>query len=63
MLIPGIQLADSKSKQAFNTEGITTAFKGPDSVPRNVLDTYEFVCMNGTAESVILPLAVTAKSA
>ncbi len=63
VLIPGIQLADSKSKQAFNTEGITTAFKGPDSVPRNVLDTYEFVCMNGTAESVILPLAVTAKSA
>lgn len=63
VLLPGIELADAKSKQTFSTDGITTVFKGPDSIPRTVFETYEFVHMTGTAESVIIPQAVVAKSA
>lgn len=63
VLIPNIELADAKSKQAFSTDGVTTVFKGPDSFPRTVLETYEFVHMAGTAESVLIPQTAAAKSA
>ena len=63
VLIPGIELADAKSKQTFSTDGVTTVFKGPDSIPRSPAQTYEFLHMNGVAESVILPQSATAKSA
>lgn len=63
VLIPGIELADAKSKQAFSTDGVTTVFKGPDSIPRSPAQTYEFVAMTGTAESVIIPQTASAKSA
>lgn len=63
VLIPDIELADAKSKQAFSTDGITTVFKGPDSIPRSPVQTYEFVHMTGTAEWVPLPETAAAKSA
>jgi hypothetical protein len=63
VLIPAIELADAKSKQAFSTDGVTTVFKGPDSIPRSPAESYEFIHMTGTAESVIIPQTATAKSA
>jgi hypothetical protein len=61
VLLPLIELADATKTQAFNTDGIITHFKGPDSFPSTgVRETYEFFPMTGTAKSVrfILPLGV-----
>lgn len=63
VLLPGIELADTKSKQTFSTDGITTVFKGPDSIPRSPAESYEFIHMTGTAELVPLRLAAEGKSA
>lgn len=63
VLLPDIELADTKSKQAFTTDGVTTVFKGPDSIPRSPAETYEFVHMTGTAELVLLKQSAEAKSA
>lgn len=62
VLLPFIELSDNSKTQVFETDGIITHFKGPDSFPRTgVAQTYEFICMQGTARHVALvlrPLAV-----
>ncbi|HLJ89644.1 MAG TPA: hypothetical protein VKZ53_22735 [Candidatus Angelobacter sp.] len=63
VLLPNIQLANASSHQAFTTDGIRTAFKGPNSIPHTVSETYEFIHMTGTAESVAVPQGAAAKSA
>jgi hypothetical protein len=50
VLIPYIELADATKTQQFSTDGIITAFKGPDSFPlTGVRETYDFIPMTGTA--------------
>ena len=50
VLIPFIELADIGKSQAFTTDGIITAFKGPDSFPlTGVRESYDFIPMKGTA--------------
>jgi hypothetical protein len=50
VLIPFIELADAAKSQAFTTDGIITAFKGPDSFPlTGVRESYDFIPMKGTA--------------
>lgn len=61
VLLPFIELADASKTQAFSTDGVITAFKGPDSFPlTGVRETYNFIPMTGTAKSVktIFPLKV-----
>jgi hypothetical protein len=61
VLLPFIELADATKTQAFSTDGVITAFKGPDSFPlTGVRETYNFIPMTGTARSVktIFPLKV-----
>jgi hypothetical protein len=50
VLIPYIELADATKTQQFSTDGIVTAFKGPDSFPlTGVRESYHFIPMTGTA--------------
>lgn len=64
VLLPFIDLADNSKTQQFDTDGIITSFKGPDSFPRTgVSQTYDFICMEGTARHVVFafrPLAAKA---
>lgn len=64
VLLPNIELADNTKTQKFDTDGILTHFKGPDSFPRTgVAQTYEFICMEGTARHLLFvfqPLAAKA---
>jgi hypothetical protein len=63
VLLPDITLADAKNKVTFHTDGIVTKFKGPDSAGRGVIESYEFIPMTGTAESVVRPLTATSAKA
>jgi hypothetical protein len=64
MLLPAIELADATKSQTFDTDGIITHFKGPDSFPlTGVRQTYEFIPMTGTAKHVLFvfhPIAAKA---
>jgi hypothetical protein len=65
VLLPVMELADATKTQAFNTDGIVTHFKGPDSFPATgVRETYDFIPMTGTARSLkfIVPLAAVPKA-
>jgi hypothetical protein len=63
VLLPFIELADASKTQAFNTDGVITDFKGPDSFPATgVRETYDFIPMTGTAKSVKFILPITAVS-
>jgi hypothetical protein len=54
MLLPYIDLTDVSATQSFDTDGIITSFKGPDSFPRTgVGQTYDFIAMKGTARHVL----------
>lgn len=59
VLLPVIELADTTKTQTFETDGIATHFKGPDSFPATgVRETYSFIPMTGTARfQRIVPLA------
>lgn len=67
VLLPNIELPDNSATQQFETDGIITDFKGPDSFPRTgVSQTYDFICMEGTARHVVFvfrPLAAKASLA
>ena len=57
VLLPVIELADASKSQAFATDGIITAFKGPDSFPlTGVRETYDFIPMKGPARLVFFAL-------
>jgi hypothetical protein len=61
VLLPYIELADATKTQAFSTDGIVTAFKGPDSFPlTGVRETYNFIPMTGTARVLrfLHPIAI-----
>jgi hypothetical protein len=61
VLLPYIELADATKTQAFSTDGIVTAFKGPDSFPlTGVRETYNFIPMTGTAKVLrfLHPIAI-----
>lgn len=66
VLLPFIELADTTKTQQFETDGIITDFKGPDSFPiTGVRQTYDFIPMQGTARHVIFvirPLAAAKAS-
>jgi len=64
VLLPAIQLADANKTQQFNTDGVITTFKGPDSFPRTgVGQTYDFIPMTGTARHVLFVIRpLTAKA-
>ena len=66
VLLPFIELPDATKTQAFDTDGILTHFKGPDSFPRTgVAQTYDFIPMKGTARHVLFvirPLAAAKAS-
>jgi hypothetical protein len=58
VLLPVIELADASKQQAFQTDGIVTHFKGPDSFPATgARETYDFIPMTGNARSVVFLLA------
>lgn len=52
VLLPFVVLANPTSTQAISTDGIFTQYKGPDSPPVGVRDTYEFLPMTGTASHI-----------
>jgi len=53
VLLPFIELENSSKTQNFCTDGIVTAYKGPDSFPlTGVRETYDFIPMEGTARVV-----------
>jgi hypothetical protein len=58
VLLPVIELPGPTATQNFNTDGIDTHFKGPDSFPATgVRETYNFIPMTGTARfQRIVPL-------
>jgi hypothetical protein len=58
VLLPVIELPNNTATQNFNTDGVETHFKGPDSFPATgVRETYNFIPMTGTARSQrIFPL-------
>jgi hypothetical protein len=64
VLLPVIELADPTKTQNFNTDGILTHFKGPDSFPlTGVRETYQFIPMTGVARfHRIIPLTAGASA-
>ena len=60
-LLPQLDVASGKTEK-FNTVGVYDKFSGPDSVPRGIPPSWSCIDMQGTAQTVIVPLAQVAAS-
>lgn len=60
VLIPAIELPNRQAHQNFETVGIRTIHKMPLPLPLQPLESYTMDKLEGTAQSVIVPLSAGA---